>query len=294
MRPGHTILPLVAFLAVLSHDSVAFAQEPVPSSEGYSVRPVELSTASYSGFAGSGLILEIENTEPGLELVIDAASVKLKTRDGALHSPVLMFYVNILRGQVEPVSIAGTQLQGVTIRIGKTSYKAYTSMATMAVNLESGGGMKYVFKEPSVFQIAFVFSVDEADMAGLDFLTRSVDLSRTGLDLAGDWEGTTTWPELTVRVGFAVEEGSMFISGARVMFECKEGEPQTKAELTADGRFRIGEDGSFQAGFGETGERLSGKFASSSEVSGDLEGGLSAQCGEKMVNVSGRWSAVRD
>ncbi|OGD23989.1 MAG: hypothetical protein A2Y69_11330 [Candidatus Aminicenantes bacterium RBG_13_59_9] len=259
----------------------------------YTVLPIELSSASCSGFEGkplSGLILQIENAQPDLELVMDASSIKIKTLDGGWHSPVLMFYVNILKGKVEPESIERTVLHGKEIQIGDTRYKAYTSMQTMAVNMEEGGGIKYIFKEISVFQLAFVFPVNPESIVSLDFLGQSIDLSRTALDLSGDWEGTSDWPELTFSVSFSVDKNSMYLSGVKVVVECKQGEPKTKAMMTVDKKVRIDKDGYFQVLFEPTKDTLSGKFVSPNLVSGDFKGSLSAQCGARMVKVTGKWS----
>ncbi len=301
MRSSCAKFALIVFFAVVFDVSVMSAQAtPTSSSPPFTARLVELSTASCKGFEGkslSGLILEIENAQPGLDLALDAASVKVKTKDGGVHSPVLLFFVKLLRGNVQPVFVAGGQLEGKEILIGDTTYEAYKSMATMAVNMVEGAGAKYIFKELSVLQLAFVFPVSEENIVSLDFLTQSLDLSRTDMNLSGDWEGTTTGPEMTFGVSFAVDQRSMFLSGAKVVFECREGEPRTKARMTADSRTRIGKDGSFEVAFKQTGDTvstLSGKFVSPKQVAGDLKGGLSAQCGAKMVKVAGKWSVEKD
>ena len=52
-------------------------------------------------------------------------------------------------------------------------------------------------------------------------------------------------------------------------------------------------DGSFQVNFEKAGATLTGRFISPRQASGDLKGGLSAQCGAKLVKVGGTWSAER-
>lgn len=276
--------------------TVGSSAAQVPPASAFEARVVELAPANTSGFEGkplSGLILEIESVQPALELVMDGTSIRIKGKDGAAQSPILMFPVGIAKGKVEPSSIEGTVLQGKEVSIGDVRYKAYTSMATMAVNMEEGGGMKYTFVEPSVFRIAFVFPVDEAAIVGLELLGQSIDLSRTELDLSGDWGGNTTWPEMTASVGFSVDNASMFLSGVRVVLECKAGEPKTKVQLTADQRVRIAKDGSFQLTFPQAAATLSGRFGSPERASGDLKGTLSAQCGPKMVKAAGQWSSEK-
>jgi hypothetical protein len=269
----------------------------------FAVRLIEVAEASASGLgasAASGVILEIENAEPGLALTLDTISVTVKTTSGAVYHPSLMFYVNILKGRVEPSSIAGTQLQGKTIQVGDTKYEAFSSMATMAVAMQEGGGMMYTFEDLAVLQLGFVFPVARASLASLDFVKQPISLTRSALDLAGTWEAQATWPELTFAFDANVDKNSMFLSNAKVVVECKSGTPATKAELTSNGRARINQDGTVQVTFGETGATLTGKFVPGAmaveetvSLSGEMRGTLSAQCGTKWVKVVGKWTGRR-
>lgn len=261
------------------------------------VRLVEVGDATASGLRGSaasGVILELENRDAGLELTLDTASVRFRTTSGATYPPSFLFFIAILKGTVEPSSLAGTQLQGKTIRIGDKSYEAFKSMATMAVAMQNGVGIKYIFRDLAILQLGFVLPVARDSLVGMDIGTQSIDLARTPLDLSGLWEGHAAWPAMTFTLSARVDENSMFLGDARVVVECLTGTPATKAELTSSGRTRINRDGTFTVEFGQSGAVLTGQFVGPDVlVSGDMRGGLSAQCGTTWVKVAGKWKGSR-
>jgi hypothetical protein len=290
------IMVIFLFVEIVLNTTHLYAQNDTSTQALFKVRIVDLDTALCKGYGGRsicGIILEIENIQPNLNLVLDAASIKVSNKYDISYSPLLMFYVDILKGSVEPTTIKGTQLEGKEITIGNKIYEAYSSMKKMAIPMEFSGGMAYNFKDISVLQLAFIFPVGKSKIKSLDFLKQTIDLTRTPLKLTGEWFGDNSWLAMNVNISFNVDKNSMFLNNTKVTIECKAGEPKTKVELVNSSDVRINKDGTFQIPFNNTNTILKGKFAAPNQVSGEIKGGLSALCGKEKVNIVGKWKITK-
>lgn len=277
---------------------VEFVNQNQPSQKSlpFEVRLARLADAKTSGYGDTpltGLILEIENNEPNYSLIIDAPSVKLSTMDGKKLTSLLMFFVEILQGNVSAVSTEKTTLLGKEIFIGDTSYKALGSMDKMAVKMEEDGSANYIFREKSILQLGFIFAEDRRNINHLDFFDKAIDLSTTALNLAGEWEGISSWPGITFSMNFFVDENSFEMSDLTLVFECTQGEPKTKAEQKAGKKIRISKDSEFSFTSAQNESTVSGQFLSDELAKGTYKSKLTAKCGDKWIELTGEWTAKK-
>jgi len=145
------------------------------------VRLVRLADAKVSGYGDnpfSGIILEIENYAPDFSLIIETPSVKISTTDGKQQTPLFVFLVEILKGNVGLVA-RETKLLKEEISIGDASYKTFGPTNQMAVKMDEEGRANYVFREKSIIQLGFIFAEDRKNINGLDFFGKPIDLSQT-------------------------------------------------------------------------------------------------------------------
>lgn len=106
---------------------------------------------------------------------------------------------------------------------------------------------------------------------------------------AGDWEGRSNWPGILFTIAFSVPENSDVISGLKVAAECTEGVGKISFAFTEPVKMQA--DRSFSAA--SQGSTATGRLASEDSAEGTYKAPFSMKCGEKFVEVSGKWSATK-
>lgn len=125
---------------------------------------------------------------------------------------------------------------------------------------------------------------------GLDVAPPPKVSSSALLNVAGDWEGSSSWKGIRFTITLSVPENSREINSLKVTSECTEGTGGMSATLTQPVMIQTDNNFDFTAGQGSKG---TGRFVSEDSVEGTYKAPLSMKCGNQFVEISGKWTAQK-
>ena len=172
-----TVIRTISLAAVVI-PAIGAAQQPTtntsPSVSVVQMGEAKITTSGYPWTPLAGVIVEIQ-APVGETITCDRSSVTAKTRDGKTV-PAAVLFVTAGSDNFEGKAMANTQMAGLGITVAKETFQAYTSMMTMAMILEEGGGGKYTFRKAGILKIGFLFREDIEKLASISVANREVKL----------------------------------------------------------------------------------------------------------------------
>ncbi len=163
---------------IVSSMVLGFVEEQDP----LEIRLVQFGEAEMERFEGrslAGVVVEIESSEPGEEILLGASSINAKSSEDKMLPAIVMFVAGGDEGIVSGEVVSDVVTIGSEIVIGDERYEAWGSFIRMAVLLEDGGSLKYTFDKAGKIQMGFVFQEDVKNLVSVSLLNKTIEFEQT-------------------------------------------------------------------------------------------------------------------